>query len=343
MSVRTRRSLLATVLLVSATAIACEQGKSARELNDQSVMISRSSSVAADTAYASVQVRAPRPHAGRPGSRSEAVGVTAAAAPAAETDAVRSGSAEEEPAPQVPAASQQDVTPGSMLVRTGQASLQVDSLEVGIARVREVARRTGAIIANTSMEGGRDQTRAATLELRIPSAHFDEAVNGLAPIGKLESVNVSVEDVGEEYVDVQARVANARRLEQRLVELLANRTGKLSDVLTVERELARVREEIERYEGRMRYLRTRASVSTLSIAVHEPLPIVADRPGTHPMRDAFVQAWRNLVGVSAGIIASLGAILPLGIVVLLLALAARRWLPGRSFGLTTKEGGARSA
>jgi hypothetical protein len=224
---------------------------------------------------------------------------------------------------------QEDVTPGSMLVRVGNASLQVDSLEIGIARIREVARRTNAIIANTSMEGGREQNRAATLELRIPSQRFDEAVNNLSPIGKLESVNVSVQDVGEEFVDVQARMVNARRLEQRLINLLANRTGKLADVLSVEHELARVREEIERYEGRLRFLRTRASVSTLSISVHEPLPVVADHPGANPMRDAFVQAWRNLVAVTAAIVASLGVIIPLGLIVAAVTLVGRRVFPSR--------------
>src|SRR5204862_592093 len=189
---------------------------------------------------------------------------------------------------------QQDVAPGSMLVRTGQASLEVDSLEAGIARIREAAQRVGAVIANTSMEGGRHQTRAASLELRIPSDRFDEAVNGLSPIGKVESVNVSVEDVGEEFVDVQARVTNARRLEQRLIELLANRTGKLSEVLNVERELARVRQEIERYEGSMRYLRDRDSVSTITIAVHVPCSIVAVRRGARPMRDNFLLPVRTL-------------------------------------------------
>ena len=232
---------------------------------------------------------------------------------------------------QAPTAPQQSIAPGSMLVRTGEASLQVDSLENGIARVRDVARRTNAVIANTSMEGGREKTRAASLELRIPSEHFDEVVNGLSPIGRVESVSVSVQDVGEEFVDVQARMTNARRLEQRLIELLANRTGKLADVLTVERELARVREEIERYEGRMRYLRTRASVSTLSIAIHEPYPIVAEHPGERPIRDAFVQAWRNLVGVTAGVIASLGVIIPLGILIGGFLLLGRRYLQPRVF------------
>lgn len=238
--------------------------------------------------------------------------------------------ATEQTAAQAPVASPREIAPGSMLVRTGQASLEVDSLEAGIARVRDVARRTSAVIANTSMEGGKQQTRAASLELRIPSEHFDDAVNGLAPIGKVESVNVTVQDVGEEFVDVQARMANARRLEERLIALLANRTGKLADVLRVERELARVREEIERYEGRMRYLRSRASISTLSIAIHEPYPIVAEHPGQRPIRDAFVQAWRNLVGVTAGIIASLGVIAPIGLLIGGVILIGRRLVPAHA-------------
>jgi hypothetical protein len=237
----------------------------------------------------------------------------------------------------------QDVVPGSMLVRVGQASVQVDSLETGISRVRDMARRTRAIIANTSMEDGKEQTRAASLELRIPSEHFDEAVNGLSPIGKLESVNVNVQDVGEEFVDVQARMVNARRLEQRLIDLLANRTGKLTDVLRVESELARVREEIERYEGRMRYLRSRSTVSTLTVAIHEAYPIVAEHAGSHPMRDAFAQAGRNFIGVTSGLIASLGVLIPVGVLVGAILFIARRFLATHGLRLPEKASGSERA
>ena len=329
MSASARVSVLLTITAVIITAAACDSAgpvSQARKADDQRTF--SSSVMAADTA-AAITLRAPARMAPTRGVAGAVAGRPAAVLENGQGDA--SG----EEGTEAPA-QQPEVAPGSMLVRTGEASLQVDSLEIGIARVRDVARRTGAVIANTSMAGGKQQTRAASLELRIPSERFDEAVNGLAPIGKVESVSVTVQDVGEEYVDVQARVANARRLEQRLVELLATRTGKLADVLTVERELARVREQIERYEGRMRYLRTRASISTLSIGIHEPYPIVAEHPGERPIRDAFVQAWRNLVGVTAGLIASLGVILPLGILVVGLALLARRWFPSRVLGLTTK-------
>ena len=216
--------------------------------------------------------------------------------------------------------------PSAMLIRQGTASVQVDSLDLGISRVRDIARRIGGVIANTDMHTGKDELHAASIELRLPSERFDDAVSGLSPIGKLESVNVSVQDVGEEYVDVNARMTNARRLEERLIELLARRTGKLSDVLQVEHELARVREEIERYEGRLRYLRTRSSVSILTVTVHEPAPIVSP-PGQTPIRDAFKQAWRNFVDVTAGLIASLGVLVPLGLLLGGLVWVGRRHLP----------------
>jgi len=211
----------------------------------------------------------------------------------------------------------------SMLIRTGQASIEVDSLEAAVSRVRLLAGRIGGYIANTTMQTGRGQLRSASLEVKVPAERFDEALAGLAPIGKLESVNVNAEDVGEEFTDVTARVENARRLESRLIQLLATRTGKLKDVLDVEQELARVREEIDRYEGRLRYLRAHAALSTFTIYVHEPLPIVG-RAGSSVMGEALAQAWRNFVDLVALCVRSLGVVLPLGLVALTTWLAVKR-------------------
>ena len=117
-----------------------------------------------------------------------------------------------------------------------------------------------------------------------------------------------------------------RRLEQRLLALLAARTGKLEEVLSVERELARVREEIERYEGRLRYLSSRVAMSTLTITVHEPTPILGNNPGENPIAAAFRRAWRNFVALVAGLIASLGVMIPLA------ALGILGWYLYKRFG-----------
>jgi hypothetical protein len=165
-------------------------------------------------------------------------------------------------------------------------------------------------VADASVQSGRKQVRSATLELKVPASRFDELTGLLEPLGRLQFVNVGAEDVSEEFVDLTARVANGRRLEERLIELLRTRTGKLQDVLTVERELARVREEIERMEGRMRFLKSSAQLSTLSVNLFEPPPLVATHPGHSVIAEAFKAAWRNFIGVMAGAIASLGFVAP---------------------------------
>jgi hypothetical protein len=217
-----------------------------------------------------------------------------------------------------------DVAP-SMVIRTGNASVEVDSLDTAVAALRLAAERVGGYVGNANVRAGREEHRTAVLEVKVPAARFDDLIAGLRPLGQLESVNVSAQDVGEEYVDVTARVANARRLEERLIDLLANRTGKLQDVLNVERELARVREEIERYEGRLRYLRSRTSLSTLSVSLHEPLPITGNPSAGDVVAEAFRRAWRNLLALVAGTIASLGVLVPLVLAGGMAVAAVRRW------------------
>jgi hypothetical protein len=217
-----------------------------------------------------------------------------------------------------------DIAP-TMVIRTGHASVEVDSLDPAMAGLRLAADRVGGYVASANVVAGGEQHRTAMLEVKVPAARFDDLVAGLRPLGRVESVNVSAQDVGEEYVDVTARIANARRLEERLIELLATRTGKLQDVLNVERELARVRQEIERYEGRLRYLKSRSALSTLTVSLHEPLPITGNPSAGDVVAEAFRRAWRNLLAVVSGGIASLGILVPLvlagGTVVALI----RRW------------------
>jgi hypothetical protein len=213
---------------------------------------------------------------------------------------------------------------GAMLVRHGVASVEVKALDDAVSRIRQAAAQYGGFVANTAIRSGKDEQRSATLELRVPSAQFDAMVGALGQLGKVESVSVNAEDVAEEYVDLGARLANARRVEARLVELLATRTGKLSDVLTVEQELARVRQEAERYDARIRWLERRVSLSSLDVSIHEKLPLLDTPRGHGPIAEAFAEAWMRFVAVIAWCIASLGVLVPLGALALAGLAIARR-------------------
>jgi hypothetical protein len=213
----------------------------------------------------------------------------------------------------------------TMVIRVGQAFIEVDKVDPAVLKIRQLAAQVGGYITNSSISGGRDQIRQATLELKVPAPKYDQAVGNLSEIGRVETVNSSAQDVGEEFVDVTARVNNSRRLEERLLGILTTRTGKLDEVLRVERELARVREEIERYEGRLRYLSARVAMSTLTITVHEPAPLLGNNPGENPISAALRRAWKNFIALVAGSIAAMGVAIPLAALGLLAWVGYRRW------------------
>ena len=280
---------------------------------------------------------APPPPPTSPERRREGMALgTSASAPAAAADF--SGAVGSDASAQAGSASDplQNVTSGTaataMIIRTGQAFIEVKDVDAAVLRLRQLAAQVGGYVTSSSMSGGRDQIRQATLEIKVPAPKYDEAVSSLSNVGKVETVNTNAQDVGEEFVDVTARVNNARRLEERLITLLSNRTGRLDEVLRVERELARVREEIERYEGRLRYLTSRVALSTLTITVHEPAPLLGRNPGDNPIVAAFRRAWRNFVGLVAAVIASLGILIPLALVVAGGWLAYKRWIKPRING-----------
>jgi hypothetical protein len=213
--------------------------------------------------------------------------------------------------------------PAAMLIRTATALVEVARLDPAVAAARQAAARFGGVVANAQVETGRNEVHRAVLQIKVPAARFDSLLAGLAPLGRVESVQVNAQDVGEEYVDIESRLANLRRLEARLIELLANRTGRLSDVLSVERELARVRGEIERIEGRKRFLQRSVALSTLELTLHEPEPIIAGQPGTNPIAAAFRDAWRYFVASIAWCISALGFLVPAAICIVGIAILGR--------------------
>lgn len=263
-----------------------------------------------------------------PLQRAHALGAAASAADAS----VSPGRPEQDPLGQPMSAA--DPT-GAMLVRQGEASVELKRLDDGVTKVRQMAAQLGGYVANTSVSSGTDEQHTATLQIRVPTTKFDALLAALPSLGKVESVSSTVEDVGGEYVDIEAREANARRMEARLLEMLTRRTGKLSEALSVEQELRRVREEIERYDARLKWLARRAALSSLDVTIHEPVPLIGRQPGRGPLAEAFAQAWERAVAVVAFCIAALGVLIPLGALVAAGVVVTRRILrPGTPPGVT---------
>ena len=114
-----------------------------------------------------------------------------------------------------------------------------------------------------SSEDGAGHDRGQ-ITLRIPSDRFDGAVSALKKLGRVKSEAMQTQDVTRAYADLETRLKVKRETATRLREILTRQAGKVAEVLEVEREIARVVEEIEQAEGERRYFDNLISLSTIS-------------------------------------------------------------------------------
>jgi hypothetical protein len=121
----------------------------------------------------------------------------------------------------------------------------------------------------------------------------------------VDSESQGGQDVTSQYVDLQARLENARNTEKRLTDLLNQRTGRLSDVLQVEQEVDRVRGEIEQMEAQRKTMANQVTFATLTLTVAEEYKaqLEAVPPSTRTrLRNAAVDGYRSMVDGIVGVI-----------------------------------------
>ncbi len=155
------------------------------------------------------------------------------------------------------------------IIYTADVDLVVEDFDPIPDQVEELAKRFDGFVASSTVTGSPGSPRTGQWNLRVPVEHYQEFLAAARQLGEVQQVSVDSQDVTEEFYDVEARIRNKKKEEARLLELLEDATGKLEDILAVERELSRVREEIERVEGRLRVLKDLTSLTTVQLSVRE--------------------------------------------------------------------------
>jgi hypothetical protein len=118
-----------------------------------------------------------------------------------------------------------------------------------------------------------------SLVIRIPSAQFESSLEEIRSLGSRTLQNKqSGEDVTEEFIDLEARIKTQKALEDQFLQIM-KQASKVEDALEVQRQIAEVRTEIEKLEGRKRFLENRSSLSTIKINLQSPRPIIASTSG----------------------------------------------------------------
>jgi hypothetical protein len=202
---------------------------------------------------------------------------------------------------------------GPNVIKTAdlRVELRRNTLDDALGQVIAVARRHGGFVLSTERAGAK--ARSGFLVIRVPAERFEVALAEIRDLGtKVLGETVSGQDVGQEFIDLEARLRNWRAQEIVLLRLM-DRAQSVTDTIRVQRELQQVQLEIEQIRGRLRYLNDQTTMSTITVGLREAGAAPA-RPGT--LERAWEGAVRSFMAIVTGGIIAAGTLLPFALLLL---------------------------
>jgi hypothetical protein len=188
---------------------------------------------------------------------------------------------------------------------TVHTSLVVEEVREAMDSLRELVSQHRGYVQEADFFDGED--RRAGLVARVPAAKLAAFRKALGDLGEVVSEAEKVDDVTEQRADIGARLRNARAQEKRLLELLSYQTGSLADVLSVEGELARVRESIERTAAHQETLENEIAYASVHVDIRARYVAFWKHPRAtiaHAASNGVRAAWSFLVGVVVVVVAA---------------------------------------
>jgi uncharacterized protein DUF4349/putative zinc finger protein len=196
-------------------------------------------------------------------------------------------------------------TSGPMIIHTAGLTLTTRDFDQARVRLDEILKRHRGYLGDLNVNSPTGSGRSFTATLRVPADQLDAMLAELRQLGRVESESQGGQEVTSEYVDLEARLANSRNTEQRLTDLLRQRTGKLSDVLAVETEISRVRGDIERMEAERKNLANQVDYASINATVNEvykaELQVMPVSTWSR-LRNAAVEGYRSMVESVIGLL-----------------------------------------
>ena len=162
------------------------------------------------------------------------------------------------------------------VISTASVSLEVEEVQEAMGRVRAIAEGVGGFVEHLTSGGGPLRQRA-TITIRVPQTEFSGVLLQIEGLGSVQDTIQGSEDVSERFIDLKARLDSALREEKSLLALL-EKASAVSEVLAIERELARVRSEIERSQGQLNFLERRVALATITVNLSLPHDLFPEPP-----------------------------------------------------------------
>lgn len=198
------------------------------------------------------------------------------------------------------------------IVYRGELAISTTDLSQFEQQLTARLQSAGGFVADFHEDRTPQQPRQAQWTVRIPAAKFSETVEAIEKLGTTTRRALHTDDVTEAYIDLESRLKSQQTLEARLLDIVNKKTGDLREVLAVENELSRVRQEIERLEGQRRTANDRIALSTLVIDAIEQadyVPLVDATFGQRVAR-AFWLSVDQLIVAGQTLVVGIVALLP---------------------------------
>src|SRR6478672_241860 len=173
--------------------------------------------------------------------------------------------------PAEPLASPSSVGPTAnrKLVRNATAELEVVSFDESVQKITAFAAEEKGYVSTTNSEKQENGKLRGEIVVKVLPDNLDRFLGKLRGIGELKNQALTTEDVTKSYFDTESRLKNARLMEQRLIEILKTKSKDVADLLEVEKELGRVREEIETMQGELKFMDSQVAFATVTITLAE--------------------------------------------------------------------------
>jgi hypothetical protein len=155
------------------------------------------------------------------------------------------------------------------LIRNANVELEIVSFDDAVQKITAFANEERGYVATTDSQKQANGKLRGQIVVKVLPENLDRFLQRIRGLGELKNQSLGTEDVTKAYFDTDARLKNARVMEQRLIDMLKTKTGKVSDLLQVEKELARVREEIEKMQGELKYWDSQVQFATVTISLTE--------------------------------------------------------------------------
>jgi uncharacterized protein DUF4349/putative zinc finger protein len=155
------------------------------------------------------------------------------------------------------------------LIRNATVQLEIVSFDDAVQKITALANEERGYVATASSEKQANGKLRGTVIVKVLPENLDRFLQKARGLGELKNQTLGTEDVTKAYLDTDARLKNAHVMEQRLVDMLKTKTGKVSDLLQVEKELGRVREDIEKMQGELKFWDSQVQFATVTISLAE--------------------------------------------------------------------------